>query len=519
MLGCKFLIRTDHNSLVWLTKFRNIQGQLARWLEELSQYDFSIIHRPGKLHGNADGMSRIPDTLQPCECYVAGVEVTSLSCGGCLYCTRAHHQWERFNEDDVIPLAMRTITTHIGDTQSALSDDEEVSMDQDEQIQLVGYTPEKQFQAELQFYHAGMPLEQVHIDVVAPLVESHRGNKLILVLVDQFTKWLECYAVPDQTAEVVCTELVNQFITRLGLPQPIHSDQGRNFESGLLQQLCRTLDITKTRTTPYRPSANGQVERYNIILLPAARCYIDGKQREWDENLTLLSIRSTINRSTGFTPNFLMLGREISIPDELFGVTTANNLSQDVSPYIRELIKNLKVAHQAVRDCLKQSQERQQSYYDRSKRQRTFDIGDLVYKLDTTTKVGLTTKLKPIYTGPFLVTEIMSPILYRIEDRKRPSVIHHDRLRICKDRAIPLWMQRKRHHFLRNLEDENLAIFNDLDATSGMTQSIEDPAVEISSEEEDIKLDLIFDSETFTRRGRKIVKPTKLKILCELGGS
>ena len=56
LLGRKFLIRTDHNSLVWLTKFRNIQGQLARWLEELSQYDFSIIHRPGKLHGNVDGI-------------------------------------------------------------------------------------------------------------------------------------------------------------------------------------------------------------------------------------------------------------------------------------------------------------------------------------------------------------------------------------------------------------------------------------------------------------------------------
>ena len=144
LLGRNCLIRTDHNSLVWLTKFRNIQGQLARWLEELSQYDFSIIHGPGKLHGNADGMSHIPDTLQPCAYYIAGVEVTSLPCGGCPYCTQTHHQWERLTKDvdDVIPLAMRTVTTHIGDTQSALSDDEEVSMDQDEEIQLVGYTPE-----------------------------------------------------------------------------------------------------------------------------------------------------------------------------------------------------------------------------------------------------------------------------------------------------------------------------------------------------------------------------------------
>ena len=98
-----------------------------------------------------------------------------------------------------------------------------------------------------------MPLERVQIDVVGPLVESHRGNKLILVLVDQFTKWFECYAVTNETTEVINRKLVNQLITRLGLPQQIHSDHGRNFESGLIQQLCRILKITKTRTTPHRP--------------------------------------------------------------------------------------------------------------------------------------------------------------------------------------------------------------------------------------------------------------------------
>lgn len=47
LLGRQFYVRTDHNSLVWLTRFKNVQGQLARWLEELSQYDMVILHRPG----------------------------------------------------------------------------------------------------------------------------------------------------------------------------------------------------------------------------------------------------------------------------------------------------------------------------------------------------------------------------------------------------------------------------------------------------------------------------------------
>ena len=59
-LGRKFLIRSDHHSLRWLTNFKDAEGMLARWLSTLSSYNFDIEHRSGKLHGNADGLSRQP---------------------------------------------------------------------------------------------------------------------------------------------------------------------------------------------------------------------------------------------------------------------------------------------------------------------------------------------------------------------------------------------------------------------------------------------------------------------------
>ena len=66
LLGKKFTIRTDNASLLWVMKFKNLSGQLARWVEELSQYDFSIMHRPGRLHVNADALSRLPTESQTC---------------------------------------------------------------------------------------------------------------------------------------------------------------------------------------------------------------------------------------------------------------------------------------------------------------------------------------------------------------------------------------------------------------------------------------------------------------------
>jgi len=58
LLGRKFLIRTDHVSLKWLMSFRELEGQLARWLERLQQYDFDVVHRKVLSHKNADGLSK-----------------------------------------------------------------------------------------------------------------------------------------------------------------------------------------------------------------------------------------------------------------------------------------------------------------------------------------------------------------------------------------------------------------------------------------------------------------------------
>ena len=60
LYGRAFTVRTDHGSLRWLMKFKNPEGQLARWLEVLSTYEMKIEHRTGRLHQNADGLSRIP---------------------------------------------------------------------------------------------------------------------------------------------------------------------------------------------------------------------------------------------------------------------------------------------------------------------------------------------------------------------------------------------------------------------------------------------------------------------------
>ena len=135
-------------------------------------------------------------------------------------------------------------------------------------------------------------------------------------------------------------------------------DQGRNFESDLFKAMCTTLQIAKTRTTPYHPSSNGQVERYNRILVQMIRCYIEGKHRRWDQDVPLLvmALHSTENRSTGFTPTMMVLGREVHLPsDVVMGVTAPNTTLSSPVAWVRQLQQTLSEVHELARLHLRAS--------------------------------------------------------------------------------------------------------------------------------------------------------------------
>ena len=138
-------------------------------------------------------------------------------------------------------------------------------------------------------FRAGAPMEWVHMDILGPFPPSESGNHYILLMVDQFTKWVEIHPIPDQTAERMARIAVDQFFSRFGAPLQIHTDQGKNFDGHVMKALCSLYRITKTCTTPYRPSSNGQAERYNRLLLQLIQCFRWAREKTWDADLQLLA--------------------------------------------------------------------------------------------------------------------------------------------------------------------------------------------------------------------------------------
>ena len=78
--------------------------------------------------------------------------------------------------------------------------------------------PHRKAKAKLGTFHAGVPMECVHLDILGPFPKSYSANVYILMFVDHFTKWLECYPLPDQNAETTAKAMVEGFIARFGCP-------------------------------------------------------------------------------------------------------------------------------------------------------------------------------------------------------------------------------------------------------------------------------------------------------------
>ena len=686
LLGKPFVVRTDHSSLRWLTNFREPQGQLARWLEELSQYNMVLMHRPGRVHLNADALSRIPGSGDgQCTAWKPRSPLCKLPCGGCKYCQKVNDNWEAFTADvdDVVPLAGNSLGTrpfvfdHTAGREKSMpgtsevefihgaltefpvnlnyvgevlimngemgrveeadifdiglkpSEDEpwdnniddvlsvqevincipwelaettrvanvnivttrrgmdkapgatntvpssltspggqakspdpkepcswgytlsELKLSQSSDLDLIiildwlqdikdpdqatlfrgslalksywlnremfilidgvlyrndadseekklvlpvcmqekaltlnhnlpsaghqgssrtrerlkekyywygmkrdvenhvrgcetcnqNKKSDRQGRCPMTEFQAGAPMERVHIDFLGPLPKTSRGNEHVLMMVDQFTKWVECIPVPNQSAELTARTAVDHFFSRFGMPFQVFSDQGRNFDSNLFSELCKVLEIHKTRTTPYRPSSNGQVERYNRTLMDAVRCFIGKSKNKWDLYLQQIAgaLRSSVNRMTGYTANKLMLGREVNTPANLMFPQKGGEL--DTDSYVTNLTSNLQKAHETARSTLQTRSKRMKRDYDLRLLERTYEVGGIVYVLDTATLKGKAKKLSPPWKGPGIIVEKLSAYLYRVKVRNAVFVINHDRVKPCKDLVIPGWIK------------------------------------------------------------------------------
>ena len=227
--------------------------------------------------------------------------------------------------------------------------------------------------APLQPIHVTQPLELVHMDYLS--LEPSKGNiENVLVITDHFTRYALAYPSKTQTAPATARILWDNFICHYGFSEKFISDQGRNFESDLIKELCKIAEVKKLHTTPYHPQGNGQCERFNSILS-------EEEKSDWKSYLGCMThaYNCTKHASTTYSPYYLMFGRHPRLPiDVEFGLPKSNSGdNSSKSRYVQKL-RRLNYAFQKATKVANQQANKYKSSYDKSIRGPQLQEKDLV---------------------------------------------------------------------------------------------------------------------------------------------
>jgi hypothetical protein len=492
--GCKITIVTDHEALCWLRTKKDLAGRLARWSLCLLEYEVEIRYRSGKLHTNADCLSRFPlttaDTNDEDRCVTIGVLnyadndfFTSEDLADLTAKQQNNHQWRTIitkleNNRSVgrrfclkngilfkikylkgqayLRLCVPSEYTHIVLTKC--HDDptaghlgihrtlakigqrfywlglekEVVSYVKSCKLCQSRKSPKIKPAGLLQCIRVSRPFQNVGIDLLGPFTTSHTGNKMIIVAVEYLTKWVELAPLPSGKADVVSEFLVKHIVLRHGMPEKLISDRGKCFLAGITQTVLRALGIQHKTTSSYHPQSNGQVERMNHTLATMISMYISEDQKDWDAQLNHICFAYNTSRqdSTGFSPFFLLYGREPILPIDLLLGTCPHSLlpeSKEVLPYAEQLLLDLQNARHIVRHRMQHVQEKQKKGYDARRCDTTFKKGDLVLIYKPIRKKGRSEKLLHRWIGPCIVLRQTTPVNYEVQlqhSKKKSDIVH-----------------------------------------------------------------------------------------------
>ncbi|KAI2647161.1 Retrovirus-related Pol polyprotein [Labeo rohita] len=295
-------------------------------------------------------------------------------------------------------------------------------------------TPTAGNKAPLVSIHTNAPMELICMDFLV-LEKSKGGIENVLVVTDHFSRFAQAYPTKDQKAVTVAKVLWKNFFCRFGFPARLHADQGRNFESTVVKELCKLTGISRTHTSPYHPQGNGLTERFNRTLMNMLGTLDPDQKPRWHEYVDALThaYNCTQHDSTGFSPYFLMYGRHPRLPvDLLFGLSTANEPCE-YSEYVQTLRECMTYAYGEADRMSRHAKGLQKKHYDKKVKSNVFKPGDrvMVKICHVEGKQKLADRWEPC---PYVVVKKQpgTPVyVVRTEAGDKERVIHRNLLAQC----------------------------------------------------------------------------------------
>jgi hypothetical protein len=253
---------------------------------------------------------------------------------------------------------------------------------------------------------------------------------------DCFTKYVVCVPLRNKQATTVAKAIVENVFLHFGLTE-LHSDGGGEFDNEILSEVCRLAGVAKVKTTPYEPSSN-PVERFHRTMHSLLAKVISEHQRDWDAYVAYATFcyNTSVHRSTGYTPYFLMHGREARwnmdvLLDSQVNARTHNEHAADLSDRLEE-------AHRITREHLGTSAAYSKGWYDKRVKQQNFAVGEAVRVLDQRGYPRRTPKWQLPYRQIGKVVQRLNDVTYVISAPgwRKNRVLHVDKLRRLEGESV-----------------------------------------------------------------------------------
>lgn len=272
---------------------------------------------------------------------------------------------------------------------------------------------------------AAVAFEKISLDLMGPLAVDIQGNRYILTIQCDLSKYVEAYPIENKEAETVAKAFVNNFILRYGIPNTVLHDQGTEFMSSVFSEACKILGIKQLHSTSYHHQTLGGVENSHKNLGTYLRTQTAKYSQAWSSWVPFwcFCYNTTVHTETKYTPYELVFGRVAYLPSNLDHIDPVYSFDN----YQLELKFRLQQASADARENLLDSKMKRKNIYDQSKKNCnsnvSFNVGDLVL-----VKNNSTNKMDELFKGPYEVLRDESPNVV-IVIRNKEVVVHKNRVK------------------------------------------------------------------------------------------
>ena len=248
------------------------------------------------------------------------------------------------------------------------------------------------------------PLEIVEIDLMQMKTRSAQGNKFILLLIDNISRYLTAYPIPNKSAEIVAKKL-HEFILMHGSMDTLISDKGKEMDNAIIEKSCDILKVNHLLSIAYRHQSNAHIERSIRTVRDYLALVAEQDKLNWEDSLpyAITAYNTSFHSAIKNIPHYLFYGR-----DHTFNLTDAiSNLGpmyDDSDNAAIEMQARWKIALQNAKEFIKKQHEANKILYDKKTKEHNLQVNDVIFIKD----MAPTDKQADKYKGPYRLIEFLS---------------------------------------------------------------------------------------------------------------